>query len=200
MANLQVVSQPSKVKPILPPNRSELRRLLVQGQNRGWKRPLNEIQSDLTRPLPDDFISWFQKKSTWIQYLSWTDANMILDYCAPGWSCDVTENQVSDRVVVKVSLTLLCAEGSITRSSLGSENLGDENFGGPLPDAESQAFRRAAAKFGLCLYLYPTLRTLNCHILWFLMICLTLSAIFEKISSSLRIILEKLDAFKSKYQ
>lgn len=154
MANLQVISQPSKVDPILPVNRSELWRLLVQGQNRGWKRPLNEIQSDLIRPLPDDLISWFQKKSNWIPYLSWTDANMILDYCAPGWSCDVTENQVGDRVVVKVSLTLLCAEGLISRSSLGSENLGDENFGGPLPDAESQAFRRAAAKFGLCLYLY----------------------------------------------
>jgi len=150
---LQVVP-PQKIEPILPPNRSELRRLLVSGQHRGWRRPLVEITSDLSRPLPDDFISWFQKKSNWIPYLSWTDANLILDYCAPGWSCDVTENQIGDRVVVKVSLTLLCAEGRVTRSSLGSDDLADENFGGPLPDAESQAFRRASARYGLFLYAY----------------------------------------------
>ena len=59
-----------------------------------------------------------------------------------------------ERVVVKVALTLLCAEGRITRSSLGSDDLADENFGGPLPDAESQAFRRAAVRFGCGLYLY----------------------------------------------
>lgn len=155
MTKLQVVPlQTSKIEPILPASRSELRRLLVQGQNRGWKRPLSEIQADLIRPLPDEFISWFQKRSVWIPYLKWHDANLILDYIAPGWSCDVTENQIGDRVVVKVSLTLLCAEGQVTRSSLGSDDLADENFGGPLPDAESQAFRRAAARFGLFLYSY----------------------------------------------
>lgn len=153
-SNLQVVSPAPKVEPILPANRSELRRLLVTNKNRGWKRPLAEVTADLSRPLPNNFISWFQKKNNWIPYLSWTDANLILDYCAPGWSCDVTENQVGDRVVVKVSLTLLCAEGRVTRSSLGSDDLADENFGGPLPDAESQAFRRAAARYGLALYLY----------------------------------------------
>lgn len=153
-AAIQVVPPSPKVEPILPANRSELRRLLVQGKNRGWKRPLNEIQADLIRPLPDEFISWFKKAGNWIPYLSWSDANMILDYCAPGWSCDVSENQVGDRVVVKASLTLLCAEGRITRSSLGSDDLADENFGGPLPSSESQAFRRAAARFNLGLYLY----------------------------------------------
>ena len=154
LPNLQIVPQPPKVEPILPNSRSELRRLLVQGQNRGWKRPLAEITADLIRPLPDSFISWFQKKNNWIPYLSWTDANLILDYCAPGWNCDISENQIGDRVVVKTSLTLLCAEGRITRSSLGSDDLADENFGGDLPDAESQAFRRAAVRFGLALYLY----------------------------------------------
>ncbi len=156
---LEVVSDapsavPTKILPILPATRSELRRLLAQGINRGWKRSLIEIQADLIRPLPDDFISWFQKRSTWIPYLTWTDANLILDYCAPGWSCDIQENQVGDRVVVKATLTLLCAEGQITRSSLGSDGLDDENFGGPLPDAESQAFRRSAVRFGLCACLY----------------------------------------------
>lgn len=151
---LQVVPPAPKVEPVLPANRSELRRLLVQGQNRGFKRSLAEVTADLSRPLPDEFISWFKKGNNWIPYLSWTDANLILDYCAPGWSCDVTENQVGDRVVVKVSLTLLCAEGNITRSSLGSDDLADENFGGPLPDAESQGFRRAAVRFGCGLYLY----------------------------------------------
>lgn len=101
LANLEVVSAAQKVEPILPANRSELRRLLVQGQNRGWRRPLSKIQADLCRPLPKEFISWFQKKSNWIPYLSWTDCNLILDYVTPGWSCDVSENQIGDRVVVK---------------------------------------------------------------------------------------------------
>ncbi|PSB40577.1 hypothetical protein C7B80_33070 [Cyanosarcina cf. burmensis CCALA 770] len=112
---MNVVPLPTaRVEPVLPANRSELRRLLVQGQNRGWKRSLSEIIADLSRPLPDDFVSWFEKPipkkgtSTWIPYLKWTDANLILDYVAPGWSCNVSENQVGDRVVVKVSLTLLC--------------------------------------------------------------------------------------------
>lgn len=143
-----------KIQSILPANRGELRRLLAQGINRGWQRPFNEIQADLIRPLPDGFISWFQKKSTWIPYLTWIDANLILDYIAPGWSCDISENQIGDRVVVKCSLSLLCAEGTVTRSSLGSDELADEHFGGPLPDSESQAFRRSAVRFGLSLYLY----------------------------------------------
>ena len=41
-----------------------------------------------------------------------------------------------------------------TGSHLGSDELGDQYFGGPLPDAESQAMKRAAARFGLGLYLY----------------------------------------------
>lgn len=43
LPNLQLVPQQLKVEPILPTNRSELRRLLVLAQNRGWKCPLAEI-------------------------------------------------------------------------------------------------------------------------------------------------------------
>jgi hypothetical protein len=144
----------TKVEPIIPSTRSELRRALASGINRGSARPLSEIQADLVRPLPDNFLSWMKKGGTWIPYVSWADVNLVLDYIAPGWSCDVTENQVGERVVVKCSLTLMCAEGNITRSSLGSDELADEHFGGPLPEAEAQAFKRAAARFGLTLYLY----------------------------------------------
>lgn len=151
---LQAIPTLPKIESILPPTRSALRRAIATGENRGWARPLSEIQADLCRPLPEDYISWFQKKSTWIPYLSWTDANLILDYCAPGWQCDISENQVGDRVVVKCSLTLLCAEGSITRASLGSDGLDDDAYGGPLPGSESQSFRRAAVRFGLSIYLY----------------------------------------------
>ncbi|GAC1458946.1 MAG: hypothetical protein NVS2B14_01270 [Chamaesiphon sp.] len=149
-----VVPLAPKVEYVLPANRSELRRLLASGHNRGWRRPLTDITADLCRPLPDGFIGWFQKKATWIPYVSWTDINLILDYIAPGWGLDVSESQVGDRVVVKSTLTILCEEGEVQRSSLGSDELADEMFGGPLPDAESQGFRRAAARFGLGLYLY----------------------------------------------
>lgn len=154
LPQLEALPSLPKIESVLPATRSALRRAIATGQNRGWARPLAEIQADLCRPLPDDYISWFNKKGVWIPYLTWTDANLILDYVAPGWQCDISENQVGDRVVVKCSLTLLCAEGQISRCSLGSDGLDDDAYGGPLPDSESQAFRRAAVRFGLGIYLY----------------------------------------------
>ncbi len=67
------------------------------------------------------------------------------------FQCSINHNNL---LRFQASLTLLCEEGAITRVSLGSDDLADEYFGGPLPDAESQAFRRAAVRFGLGVYLY----------------------------------------------
>jgi hypothetical protein len=144
-----------KPQPVLPQTRSELRRLLASACHCGWARPLNEVISDLSKPLPFEMVSWFSKKGQDIPYIKWHDANMILDYIAPGWQVEIDHpGQVGDRVTTRATLSLLCAEGSFSRSSTGSDDLADDHFGGPVPDCESQAFRRAAARFGLGLYLY----------------------------------------------
>jgi hypothetical protein len=46
------------------------------------------------------------------------------------------------------------AEGVIWREATGYEPLPVKGYGDPTSTAESMALRRAAAKIGLCLYLY----------------------------------------------
>jgi hypothetical protein len=69
---------------------------------------------------------------------------------------------------VVYELTIPTVDGPVTRSATGTELLKEEVFdketkekvirelayGDPSSNAESQAFRRAAARFGLGLYLY----------------------------------------------
>jgi mRNA interferase HigB len=47
-----------------------------------------------------------------------------------------------------------CAKGIVWREATGYEPLNVKGYGDPTSNAESMALRRAAAKFGLCLYLY----------------------------------------------
>lgn len=152
----QLATPPPRPSIVLPPTRGDLRRLIASGQNLGWRRPLSETEADLFKPLPPALVSWLPGKRGGepIPFISWPDANMILSFITPGWQVQFDEGQLGNIVTIRCKLTLLCAEGEFTRSSLGSEGLEDEYFGGPLPDAESQAFRRAAARFGLGLYLY----------------------------------------------
>jgi hypothetical protein len=61
-------------------------------------------------------------------------------------------------------LTIPTAEGTLYREATGTEELKEINpktgeirelvYGDPSSNSESMAFRRAAAKFGLGLYLY----------------------------------------------
>lgn len=66
----------------------------------------------------------------------------------------------SDRLFLVGRLTIQTSEGFVMRESTGTELLkrdGGESelaYGDPSSNAESMAFRRAAAKFGLGLYLY----------------------------------------------
>ncbi|MGC9506191.1 hypothetical protein [Baaleninema sp.] len=46
------------------------------------------------------------------------------------------------------------ADGMVVRHATGTEELNCNSYGDPSSNAESMAFRRAAAKFGLGLYLY----------------------------------------------
>jgi hypothetical protein len=73
---------------------------------------------------------------------------------APNWEVSLDYGQLGDRAIVKAKITLYCEEGCFSRESIRSDDIEDKYYGGFMPDAESQAMRRAAARFGLGLYLY----------------------------------------------
>jgi hypothetical protein len=53
-----------------------------------------------------------------------------------------------------VQITIHAAEGDFKRDGTGLERLDVGSYGDPQSNAESMAFRRAAARFGLGLHLY----------------------------------------------
>jgi hypothetical protein len=152
---MQLTEKPPTTTPsILPSTRRELRQLVAAGENRGWKRSLSVVTSELSRPLPDDYLSCKTLKGEKIIYVDVHTCAWILDYICPGWQVEFRESQISDRAIVTARLTLLCEEGTFSRESFGSDSTDDEYFGGFMADAESQAFRRACSRYGLTRYLY----------------------------------------------
>jgi len=53
-----------------------------------------------------------------------------------------------------VRITVHAREGAFYRDETGLERLDVDSYGDPQSNAESMAFRRAAARFGLGLHLY----------------------------------------------
>jgi hypothetical protein len=141
---------------------------------------LSQIQAALSRPLPQSMLATRKQGNATIRYIPWFTANKILDKYAPGWSWEIRQLHLSrDRLFLVGRLTLPTVEGNLYREATGTEILKDTKvmrdrdgtlirneldrpiteavelpFGDPSSNAESMAFRRAAAKFGLGLYLY----------------------------------------------
>ncbi|URD53775.1 hypothetical protein [Chroococcidiopsis sp. CCNUC1] len=94
----------------------------------------------------------------------------LLDRCTGGhWDYQITNiHTTSDRLILTARITIYADEGSFTREATGTETLKEVYFdkttqskqirewayGDTSSKSESMAFRRAAAKFGLGLYLY----------------------------------------------
>jgi len=116
-------------------------------------RPLAQILSDLSRPVPERFLAKRIQGKT-LTYIPWYHATRLLDQYAPGWEGFVKDiRQVGNLVVVTYAITIHAAEGSFTREATGQETL-DKSFTDAVCNAEQQAFKRAAARFGLGLNLY----------------------------------------------
>lgn len=130
-------------------------------QHKQFCRPIAEILTDLAKPIPRRFISQLEKKdrrsgkTTYLDYIPWYHAAKLLDFYAPGWEGEINHIEVmGDRLVLTYTLTIHAAEGSFRRTATGQELLDCGTYGDPSSNAESMAFRRAAAKFGLGLDLY----------------------------------------------
>jgi hypothetical protein len=116
---------------------------------------LSQIQASLTRKLPSTMLSTKRVGGTTITFISWWRVNKILDKYAPGWTWEIINfYHVPDRVFIAGRLTIPTADGNIYREATGTEETKCSSYGDPSSNAESMAFRRAAARFGLGLHLY----------------------------------------------
>ena len=120
-----------------------------------YARPLNEILTDLSKPVPKRFLAQRKQGGTTLTYIPWHHVNRLLDFYSPGWEGAVTKIiTTSDRVFVVYKLTIHAEEGAFSREATGTELLNCSSYGDPTSNAESMAFRRSAARFGLGLGLY----------------------------------------------
>ena len=131
--------------------------------------PLREILQALSRPLPPKMLETKNLKGQKITFLSWKYIPPILDKYCRGWCWEIRSvNTTSDRIFLVGRLTIPTADGLVWREATGTEMLKEVKtdkltgemiereiaYGDPSSNAESMAFRRACAKFGLGLYLY----------------------------------------------
>jgi hypothetical protein len=128
-----------------------------------WKpaeRSLNEILTDLRKPISAEHLKQKQAGKSQVTYLPWYTAIRYLDFYAPGWQYEITEishyptGNSGGKIAVKVRISIPTSDGVFYRESIGNEDDDKEGYGDPFSNSESQALRRAAAKFGLGLYLY----------------------------------------------
>ena len=130
-------------------------------QSKPYARPLAEIMADLSKPIASAHLKHKEVNNrktgtkSLLTYIPWHYAIKYLDFYAPGWNYEIRSvTQISGAVILTVRITIPCAEGLIYREATGIEDEETSSFGDTSSNAESMALRRAAAKFGLGLYLY----------------------------------------------
>lgn len=123
-----------------------------------FARPLAEILADLSKPIAPAHLKEKTRGGAKLKYIPWHTAIKYLDYYAPGWKSEIRSIAWGEgRIVLTVRLIIAAAEGEFWREATGTEEEpedGAQMYGDPSSNAESMALRRAAAKFGLGLYLY----------------------------------------------
>ncbi|MEM8723109.1 MAG: DUF1071 domain-containing protein [Cyanobacteria bacterium P01_G01_bin.39] len=130
---------------------------------------LVQIQEAFKRELPSGMLKKLPSDKGNAMYLPWYTVNKILDKYSPGWTWEIKDTLISrDRLFMVGRLTIPTSEGNIYREAAGTEELKRHTYdkkleryvdkeiayGDPSSNAESMAFRRCAARFGLGLYLY----------------------------------------------
>jgi hypothetical protein len=122
-------------------------------------RSISDIITDLSKPIKARHLKKKMRGGQVLDFIPWYHAVKYLDLHAPGWSYEVRNTvwNTEGRLVLTVRLSIPCLEGLVHREATGTEEEpeeGERMYGDPSSNAESMALRRAAAKFGLGLYLY----------------------------------------------
>ena len=124
------------------------------------RRPLAAITRDLAKPIPKRLIETKPatggRSAQQLKYIPWYRCQKVLDHYTNGfWHYYVKERQwTQTHVVVTVQIDIEHADGVISRQAMGMESAEVSGYGTPIHNAESQAFRRAAARFGVAIDLY----------------------------------------------
>lgn len=118
-------------------------------------RSIGEIITDLKKPIALKHLGKRQQGGKQILFISWTDACKYMDYYANGWSYEIKDmTSIAGKLIITVRVTIPAKEGLFYREATGQEDETTDSWGDSSSNAESQALRRACAKFGLCQYLY----------------------------------------------
>jgi hypothetical protein len=118
-------------------------------------RSIRDIVKDLTKPVAKRHLRTRKQGGKELTYIAWHDAVKYLDHYAPGWCYEVRSmNSVGGKLIMVIRLSIICAEGVVYREATGQEDENTDSWGDSSSNSESMALRRAAAKFGLGLYLY----------------------------------------------
>ena len=121
----------------------------------GGIRSIREIVRDLSKPVAGRHLRKRKQGGKDILYIAWHDAVKYLDHYAAGWNYEIkTMSNVAGKLIMTVRISIPCSEGMVFREATGQEDEELETYGNASSNAESMALRRAAAKFGLGLYLY----------------------------------------------
>ena len=122
------------------------------------RRSIQAIIADLSRPLPSACLVIIKRDGRDIPGLHWYTVRTLLDTYAPGWQSRITTLQVEKdvcRVVCRIGIPAL--EGMVWREGSGEKDdweADPKQYGNPAANAEANAFKRAASKFGVGAYLY----------------------------------------------
>lgn len=169
LAHGEAITMPQNEQESLLPDAIRAQEIENTPPTRVAELSLHDTQLILKRPLPSSILGKLKDKGNAL-YIPWYVGNVILNKYCPGWEWAITNvTTTSDRVIVVGKLTLHCKDGDCSRSATGTEVLKELRknkhnnyeleemelaFGDPSSNAESMAFRRACARFGLALYLY----------------------------------------------
>ena len=118
-------------------------------------RSIKDIIEDLSKPIPRRLLKTKTVGGQKIVFLSWHKAIRFLDLYAPGWNYEIRHvTGIGGKLVLVARVAIPCAEGLVYREATGQEDEDITGWGDSSSNAEAQALKRAAAKFGLGLYLY----------------------------------------------
>lgn len=127
----------------------------IKQMRRPMQRKMQEILDDLQQPVPNRVLKTKKLGGNNITYIPWFKVAQMMDFFAPGWEYEVTDRTITQtHIILTVRVYINCAEGRFYREATGIELLSAKGFGDPSSNAESMAFRRACAKWGLGLSLY----------------------------------------------
>jgi ubiquitin len=125
---------------------------------------MRRILEDMQKPIKPRHLETKTRGGAELTFIPWYRAVRYVEHYTNGhWSKEVVDVSTTDRrIFVTVRVTIHGRDGTLSRMATGTEKLykvedgqaREIAYGDPSSNAESMAFRRACANFGLGLDLY----------------------------------------------